>query len=125
MTYSSLWEQAQGKTIFEDDILRCTKCGKRIKFGEYVDIVVWKSDKICQFQTMCKQHGGKHTDCCRGIEIDLGKRRGRTWIFLCNLVNELWFWFKTICIFIYLVVNFIAQIILHPMKYRKWIKELE
>ena len=120
MTFS-LWDQAQGKRPWNNGNWpgRCQWCGRRLEFGDYASIYVGESYTAVVVHEICSQHGGKHMDCLKGIEVDFGD--GKSWpvIWASNLLNELSFWLKSIMRFIWLVLTHLLFIVVHPLRYRR------
>lgn len=122
MPYSSLWDRARGKTPFDDMgdwPKRCNSCGRRLEFDDYVSILVSVVDTKVLIHDVCSQHGGKHTDCLKGIEVDFGD--GESWpaIWMSNLSHELTLWVKSTVRFVWLVSTHSLRIVTHPVRYRR------
>lgn len=124
----SLWEQAQGKTVFRNEIKRCDRCGRRVNFGDYVELFrgIEEETKLI-IDKVCYQHGGVHFNCVTGQEIDFGETYGWGRIFVNNAVSEAGFWIRTTVRFVRSCVRLGVQIVFHPRRYyvyRKQAKEL-
>ena len=122
LTYS-LWDQAQGKTPFDcsdDWPRRCDSCGRRVGFGEFVSVLIGKTDRTIVVHEICRQHGGRHWDCLKGVNVNFGD--GKSWpaIWASNLLSELAFWLKSIVRFAWLILARLLFVVMHPLRYRRY-----
>jgi len=118
----SLWDQAQGKTVFDcpdDWPRRCDLCGRRLEFGNYASVFVGHSGTAIVIHRICNQHGGQREDCLKGVEVDFGNAKSWLIIWASNLLGELAFWLKTTARFARLAMTLSLRIVMHPARYHR------
>lgn len=126
--YSSLWNEAQGRHIWNDNWpKRCDLCGRRVEFSDFVSVFVGRTDTAVVIHKVCHQHGSQYVDCLKGIEVDFGKGRNWSAIWASNLLNEMIFWLKSVICLAWFSLEFMLHVVIHPVRYyhhrqgmRKW-----